>query len=193
MERKRTDSPLYIRQWSSESGAGSNTSSPGMSPSRATHSRSSSATSFSSVKRTQNFAAKAAAQRLAQVMASQTTDDDYEEDDADLGFRYSAPPPLSLSLTRNLTNTTAANNKPTVPPVRTNRSPSPAVISASRYYILTLCFQWASWCATRSTFTLMHSTMSIFNLAVNFRFGSTLRYEKQLTALSLNLLSECFH
>uniref|UniRef100_A0A2N9I5X2 Coiled-coil domain-containing protein SCD2 n=1 Tax=Fagus sylvatica TaxID=28930 RepID=A0A2N9I5X2_FAGSY len=127
MERKRTDSPLYIRQWSSESGAGSNTSSPGMSPSRATHSRSSSATSFSSVKRTQNFAAKAAAQRLAQVMASQTTDDDYEEDDADLGFRYSAPPPLSLSLTRNLTNTTAANNKPTVPPVRTNRSPSPAL------------------------------------------------------------------
>ncbi|KAL4638495.1 hypothetical protein ACB092_03G150700 [Castanea dentata] len=124
MERRRTDSPLYTRQWSSESptSPATNAASPGMTPSRATHVRSASATAFSTVKRTQNFAAKAAAQRLAQVMASQTADDDDDEDDdSGLGFRYSAPPPpISLSHTRNLTT------KPAIPPVRTNRSPSPS-------------------------------------------------------------------
>lgn len=88
------------RKWSSESG-GNVISSP--SHSRNGHSRSSSLTipggGISTVKRTQNVAAKAAAQRLAQVMASQTAvaaaDDDDDEDD--LGFRYTAPPPLSLS------------------------------------------------------------------------------------------------
>ncbi|XP_023876304.1 coiled-coil domain-containing protein SCD2 isoform X1 [Quercus suber] len=128
MERRRTDSPLYIRQWSSETPTSpvTNSASPGMSPSRATHVRSASATAFSTVKRTQNFAAKAAAQRLAQVMASQTADDDDDEDDdSGLGFRYSAPPPsISLSHTRNLMTTTT---KPAIPPVRTNRSPSPSL------------------------------------------------------------------
>jgi len=69
------------RKWSSESG--NVMSSP--SHSRNGHSRSSSltltATGISTVKRTQNVAAKAAAQRLAQVMASQTADDD--DDDVD--------------------------------------------------------------------------------------------------------------
>ncbi|XP_030960430.1 coiled-coil domain-containing protein SCD2 isoform X3 [Quercus lobata] len=134
MERRRTDSPLYIRQWSSESSTSpaTNLASPGMSPSRATHVRSASATAFSTVKRTQNFAAKAAAQRLAQVMASQTADDDDDEDDdSGLGFRYSAPPPsISLSHTRNLTSSTTA--KPAIPTVRTNRSASP---SLARNYV----------------------------------------------------------
>lgn len=133
MDRKRTDSPLYVRQWSSESSTtGTNPSSPAMSPSRAPHVRSSSATVFSTVKRNQNFAAKAAAQRLAQVMASQTADDDDDEEDGDdLGFRYSAPPPFSLSRTglKTTTTTTTTAKNPEVPPIRTNRSPSPVVIS----------------------------------------------------------------
>lgn len=125
MDRNRTDSPVYARQWASESGT--NPSSPAMSPLRGGHARSSSATTFSTVKRTQNFAAKAAAQRLAQVMASQTADDDDDEDDGDdLGFRYSAPPPFSLSRTALNANITNAK-KPEVPPVRTNRSPSSAL------------------------------------------------------------------
>lgn len=101
MERKGTGSPVSIRQWSSESG--NVMSSP--SHSRNGHARSSSLTlaGISTVKRTQNVAAKAAAQRLAQVMASQTVDDDDDDDDEDLGFRYSAPPPLTLS-TRNATH-----------------------------------------------------------------------------------------
>ncbi|XP_062156063.1 coiled-coil domain-containing protein SCD2 [Alnus glutinosa] len=129
MDRKRTDSPLYARQWSSESSTtGTNPSSPAMSPSRAPHVRSSSATAFSTVKRNQNFAAKAAAQRLAQVMASQTADDDDDEEDGDdLGFRYSAPPPFSLSRTGLKTTTTTTAKNPEVPPIRTNRSPSPAL------------------------------------------------------------------
>lgn len=121
MERRRTESPVYGRQWSSETGSTGGASSPAMSPARNHHARSSSVSGISNIKRTQNFAAKAAAQRLAQVMASQTADDDEDEED-DLGFRYSAPPPMSLA--RNV-NSSA---KPAVPPPRTNRSPSPAVI-----------------------------------------------------------------
>ncbi|TXG55968.1 hypothetical protein EZV62_017281 [Acer yangbiense] len=101
MDRNRTDSPVYARQWSSESGSTTATgsSSPAMSPARHHHARSSSVTGLSTIKRNQNFAAKAAAQRLAQVMASSQTaaedeDDDDDEDD-DLGFRYTAPPPMS--------------------------------------------------------------------------------------------------
>lgn len=139
MDRKRTDSPLYVRQWSSESSTtGTNPSSPVMSPSRAPHVRSSSATAFSTVKRNQNFAAKAAAQRLAQVMASQTADDDDDEDDGDdLGFRYSAPPPFALSRTALKTTTTTTKN-PEVPPIRTNRSPSPAVISNPTFQLFSV-------------------------------------------------------
>ncbi|TKY50523.1 Coiled-coil domain-containing protein SCD2 [Spatholobus suberectus] len=89
-------------------------SSTSPSQSRNGHSRSSSLTGISTVKRTQNVAAKAAAQRLAQVMASQTADDDEDEED-DLGFRYTAPPPLSLS--RNSAKSSAT----------THRSPSHAL------------------------------------------------------------------
>ncbi|KAJ0094538.1 hypothetical protein Patl1_17022 [Pistacia atlantica] len=116
MDRNRTDSPVYGRQWSSESGS---TSSPVMSPARHHHARSSSVSGMSTIKRNQNFAAKAAAQRLAQVMASQTADDDDDGDD-DLGFLYSAPPPPSLSLSRNVNSgsnaatATTGSNKPAV-------------------------------------------------------------------------------
>ena len=119
MDRTRSDSTFIGRQWSSESG-GSGTSSPAMSPSGYHHTRSSSASGISSIKRTQNFAAKAAAQRLAQVMASQTADDDEEDEDDDLGFRYSAPPPPAFS--RNVNS-----GKPAVQASRVTRSPSPAV------------------------------------------------------------------
>ncbi|GMN49355.1 hypothetical protein TIFTF001_018514 [Ficus carica] len=128
MERRRTDSPVYARQWSSESGttaaaSGRAQSSPVISPARNRHARSSSSSGISNIKRTQNFAAKAAAQRLAQVMASQTAaDDDDDEDDGDLGFRYSAPPPLSLAR-----NVNSGATKPAVPPAKTTRSPSPAL------------------------------------------------------------------
>ncbi|OMO99540.1 hypothetical protein CCACVL1_03743, partial [Corchorus capsularis] len=133
MDRRRTESPVYTRRWSSESGAGSiggAVDSPTLSPARQQphHSRSSSATGISSIKRTQNFAAKAAAQRLAQVMASQTTDDDDEDDGDDLGFRYSAPPPLAFSRNANAKATTGgAGNKAAVNSTRIGRSPSPAL------------------------------------------------------------------
>ncbi|CAL8993575.1 unnamed protein product [Prunus brigantina] len=125
MDRRRTDSPVYARQWTSESSTTlGGATSPAMSPVRGHHARSSSASGISNIKRTQNFAAKAAAQRLAQVMASQTADDDDDEED-DLGFRYSAPPPLSLS--RNVNSPGA---KPVAPSSRTTtRSPSPAALA----------------------------------------------------------------
>lgn len=119
MDRTRSDSTVIGRQWSSESGA-TGTSSPAMSPSLYHHSRSASATGISNIKRTQNFAAKAAAQRLAQVMASQTADDDEDDEDDDLGFRYSAPPPPAFSRT-------VISGKPAVPASRVTRSPSPGV------------------------------------------------------------------
>ncbi|GAV71469.1 hypothetical protein CFOL_v3_14963 [Cephalotus follicularis] len=127
MDRKQTGSPVSTRQWSSESGTTVGSNSPAMSPSRHHHARSSSLTGISNVKRTQNFAARAAAQRLAQVMASQTAEDDEDDDDDDLGFRYSAPPPLSLS--RNAVNTSSSNAtvKPVVSSTRISRSPSTAL------------------------------------------------------------------
>lgn len=125
MDRTRSDTTVIGRQWRSESGGtgtgtSTGTSSPAMSPSGYHHSRSASASGISNIKRTQNFAAKAAAQRLAQVMASQTADDDEDDEDDDLGFRYSSPPPPAFS--RNVNS-----GKPAVPAIRVTRSPSPAV------------------------------------------------------------------
>ncbi|XP_058102979.1 coiled-coil domain-containing protein SCD2 [Magnolia sinica] len=115
MDRRRTGSPVYGRQ---RSGGSSSTgsSSPAMSP--AHHRSASAAGSFSNIKRTQNVAAKAAAQRLAQVMASQTADaddDDDDEGDVAAGFRYNAPP--------RYTN----NSVPAIMAGRPTRSPSPAL------------------------------------------------------------------
>lgn len=137
MDRRRTGSPVYARQWSSESGASAGSSSPVMSPSRHHHVRSSSSTGISNIKRTQNFAAKAAAQRLAQVMASQTADNGDDDDDAnneendDIGFRFGAPPlPLTRTVNTNnngLTRTANTNNNGINSIHKTTRSSSPAV------------------------------------------------------------------
>ncbi|ESQ41270.1 hypothetical protein EUTSA_v10013191mg [Eutrema salsugineum] len=133
MERARTESPSYFRQWNGESGTTNATAAPSSPARHHHHARSSSVTGMSNVKRAQNVAAKAAAQRLAKVMASQTTDDDDDDDDDvggdDLGFRYGAPPP-PLSFTRNNASSTAAKTKPAasavLPPPKIARSSSPA-------------------------------------------------------------------
>ncbi|CAL9230136.1 unnamed protein product [Arabidopsis halleri] len=135
MERARTESPSYFRQWSGDSGSTNAAAVAPSSPARHHHARSSSVTNMSNVKRAQNVAAKAAAQRLAKVMASQTNNDDDDDDDDDeiggddLGFRYGAPPPLSF--TRN-PSSTIAKPKPVasavaVPPPKISRSSSPAL------------------------------------------------------------------
>ncbi|CAL0300406.1 unnamed protein product [Lupinus luteus] len=112
MERKGSSESLVTipirRQWSGDSAQlHSRTNS---NPIVNAHSRSSSLSGISTVKRTQNLAAKAAAQRLAQVMASQTVADDDDDDDDDLDFRYSAPPPLSLSSHRSQPSANLARN-----------------------------------------------------------------------------------
>ncbi|XP_058195686.1 coiled-coil domain-containing protein SCD2-like isoform X2 [Rhododendron vialii] len=98
MDRSRTGSPVHTRQWS---GSSTGSSSPAMSP---LHPNARPPNGVSTVRRTQNVAAKAAAQRLARVMASQTAEDD--EDDDDLGFQFGETPLLSnSSRTRPSTNT----------------------------------------------------------------------------------------
>lgn len=120
-----------FRHWSSESGGGS--------PVRGNHSRSSSGGGgISNIKRTQNYAAKAAAQRLAQVMASQSAadheddgDDDGEEDnDGGLGLRFNPPLPLSLSrppIKANGLNNVSGSVRPVVKSPKISRSSSDAV------------------------------------------------------------------
>ncbi|GKV17410.1 hypothetical protein SLEP1_g27925 [Rubroshorea leprosula] len=114
MDRRRTGSPVYGRQWSGGSSS-SGSSSPAHPQSRFLGGA---VGGVSTIKRTQNVAAKAAAQRLAQVMASQTPDDDEEDDD--LGFRFSAPP-LSTGFSNNSSTLRA------ISATRPNRSPSPAL------------------------------------------------------------------
>lgn len=138
MDRRRTESPVYTRQWSGGSSS-TGSSSPAMSPAHPQSRLGPASTGLSTVKRTQNVAAKAAAQRLARVMASQTAaaDDDGEDDDDDLDFRFSAPHPPSLSsFSSNANNhkSSSASSATTIPPVslaRPNRSPSPSVILAA--------------------------------------------------------------
>ncbi|KAI8529275.1 hypothetical protein RHMOL_Rhmol12G0213200 [Rhododendron molle] len=100
MDRSRRESPGHTRQWS---GSSTGSSSPAMSP---LHPNARSPNGVSTVRRTQNVAAKAAAQRLARVMASQTAEDDEDYDDDDLGFQFGETPLLSnSSRTRPSTNT----------------------------------------------------------------------------------------
>uniref|UniRef100_A0A2P2L6S2 Uncharacterized protein LOC103454897 n=1 Tax=Rhizophora mucronata TaxID=61149 RepID=A0A2P2L6S2_RHIMU len=124
MDRRRTGSPVYSRQWSAGSSS-TGSSSPAMSPA---HPSARLGTGMSTIKRTQNVAAKAAAQRLARVMASQTADD--EEEDDDLGFRFgsssrAAPPSFGNSLNHNGSN--SASPTPAISLTRLNRSSSPSV------------------------------------------------------------------
>lgn len=145
MDRRRTGSPVYSRQKSGESTC---SSSPGMSP--AHHRSASVAVSLSSIKRTQNVAAKAAAQRLAQVMASQAAGAD-DDDDDDLTFHYKAPPPHSMP---RLSNNNTGSIPAGISVARTTRSPSPAVISLIWCFFSVwsdlnsmwfLCFEWEIW------------------------------------------------
>ncbi|XP_004501742.1 coiled-coil domain-containing protein SCD2-like isoform X2 [Cicer arietinum] len=125
MDRRRTESPVYTRQWSGGSSS-TGSSSPVMSPAHPQSRLGPTSTGLSTVKRTQNVAAKAAAQRLARVMASQTVDDDDEDDD--LGFRYGAPPPSAFSsFSSNKSSSANATGIPPISVARPNRSPSPAL------------------------------------------------------------------
>ncbi|KAJ7945639.1 Coiled-coil domain-containing protein SCD2 [Quillaja saponaria] len=126
MDRRRPASPVYSRQWSGDSSS-TGSLSPVMSPAHPQPRLGPSSTGLSTIKRTQNVAAKAAAQRLAKVMASQTVDD--EENDDDLGFQFSRAPPSSLSSYSNNVNSNS-NSSSIIPPIsmtRQNRSPSPAL------------------------------------------------------------------
>ncbi|KAE9618630.1 hypothetical protein Lalb_Chr02g0144731 [Lupinus albus] len=132
MERKgSSESPVTIpirRQWSGDSSQ--------LHSRTNAHSRSSSLTGISTVKRTQNLAAKAAAQRLAQVMASQTVaDDDDDDDDDDLDFRYTAPPPLSLSSHRSHPPASLARNviedSPMLQPTYLRPPPPPVAVATN--------------------------------------------------------------
>ncbi|OVA04372.1 hypothetical protein BVC80_1395g89 [Macleaya cordata] len=89
------DRPMYVRQKSISSNASGNPSSPMMSPMH--HHARSGSTGVGNFRKTQNNAAKAAAQRLAKVMAHQPADDDDEDE---LSFDYNPPnatPSLGLS------------------------------------------------------------------------------------------------
>ncbi|KAL3818487.1 hypothetical protein ACJIZ3_004392 [Penstemon smallii] len=123
MDRKRNGSPVYGRQWS---GSSTGSTSPAGSPA---HPRSRLPTGMSTIKRTQNVAAKAAAQRLAQVMATKTTNDEEDDEDDDLGFRFGPPPPMSFSSNNNtnINRSDSSNSIGSFSLSRPNRSPSPAL------------------------------------------------------------------
>lgn len=150
---QRMESPSsYARRWNSDSGitstlvggggggvtgGGGPSSSPGR---QYHHGRSTSVTGISNIKRNQNYAAKAAAQRLAQVMASQAADNGNDEDDDDdgnddLDFRFAAPPPRSFARAPNASNASRTDtarakpnvSKPAIPSAKINRSSSTEV------------------------------------------------------------------
>lgn len=124
MDRRRAGSPVYTRQWSNESRGSNSTGSSSPAPMSPAHPNSRLSSNMSTIKRTQNVAAKAAAQRLAQVMASSQTADDDEEDDLD--FRFPArPAPVPASSGFSSVNHRGSSNGVSV--TRPNRSPSPAV------------------------------------------------------------------
>ncbi|CAH2064795.1 unnamed protein product [Thlaspi arvense] len=140
MDRRRAGSPVYGRQWSESSNSTESTS-PAMSP--AHRKQLGGVGNFSTVKRTQNVAAKAAAQRLAQVMALQNKDngdEDDEDEDEDLSLRFASTSlkparhaPSSLSSTGS--NSSNGNSHlPAISFAPRNRSPSPAVNSLGRNF-----------------------------------------------------------
>lgn len=113
MDLRRASSPVYGRQWSRSSN-GTESRSPSMSP--AHRKQLGGVGGVSTVKRTQNVATKAAAQRLAKVMALQNKDNE-EDDDEDHGFKFAAPSSIIND----------SSNLPAVSFARRNRSQSPAV------------------------------------------------------------------
>ncbi|CAI9786866.1 unnamed protein product [Fraxinus pennsylvanica] len=124
MNRNRTESPVYTRQWSGGSSS-TGSSSPLGSPAHPRSRLPPAGTGMSTIKRTQNVAAKAAAQRLAKVMASKTPNDDEDEEDDDLGFRFGPPPPSSVS--SRIDSNNSSNGLSAISLSKLNRSPSPAL------------------------------------------------------------------
>ncbi|XP_075519340.1 coiled-coil domain-containing protein SCD2-like isoform X1 [Primulina tabacum] len=124
MNRKRTESPVYSRQWSGGSSS-TGSSSPAGSPAHPRSRPPPAASGMSTIKRTQNVAAKAAAARLAQVMtASKTTED---EDEDDLDFRFGLPPPVSSNNNVSRTDSNSSSNGLSgISVSKLNRSPSPS-------------------------------------------------------------------
>ncbi|XP_027168816.1 coiled-coil domain-containing protein SCD2-like isoform X1 [Coffea eugenioides] len=130
MDRRTTESLVYARQWSGGSSS-TGSSSPAGSPAHPRSRLPPATGGMSTIKRTQNVAAKAAAQRLAQVMASQATADD-DDDDDDLGFRFAgAPPPPASGFSSNVNSSRVDRNShsgfPAASLATPNRSPSPAL------------------------------------------------------------------
>ncbi|CAH9116439.1 unnamed protein product [Cuscuta epithymum] len=124
MDRRRTESPVYVRQWSGGSSS-TGSSSPVRSPAHPRSRLPPVAAGMSTIKRTQNVAAKAAAQRLAQVMATSQTQDDDEEDD-DLGFRRPSSAFSGNGRTHSNSNSYGSGFS-AISIAKPNRSPSPAL------------------------------------------------------------------
>ncbi|KAF9623179.1 hypothetical protein IFM89_037760 [Coptis chinensis] len=126
MDRVRTRSPVYVRQKSvSSTASGASNNSPMMSPVHR-HVRSGS-TGISNFRRGQNNATKAAAQRLAQVMAHQAADSDDDDEDDSYDFNTSLTPSIGLSHGRGI--------RPRSPKLGRNaveQSPSVRAISTGR-------------------------------------------------------------
>ncbi|XP_016446049.2 coiled-coil domain-containing protein SCD2 isoform X1 [Nicotiana tabacum] len=124
MDRRRTGSPVYARQWSGGSSS-TGSSSPAGSPAHPRARLPPTVTGMSTIKRTQNVAAKAAAQRLAQVMASSQPPPDDDEDDDDLGFRR---PTAAFSTNDHRSNSNSKSiGLSAISLAKPNRSPSPAL------------------------------------------------------------------
>ncbi|KAL8042760.1 hypothetical protein ABFX02_09G074200 [Erythranthe guttata] len=123
MNRKRTESPVYARQWSGGSSS-TGSSSPVGSPAHPRSRPPPAVAGMSTIKRTQNAAAKAAAHRLARVMASKTPDDDEDDEDDDLGFRFGPPPPMNINRSDSSNSIGGLSGVSLTKP---NRSPSPAL------------------------------------------------------------------
>ena len=168
-----TKSPIYARRWTSEPTNTNNAARPTDSRTASAalldsptmrgggHARTASAAGISNVKRTQNFAARAAAQRLAQVMASQTTDEDDDEDyyAADLSFRYASPTP---ALSGNNVNTDNARPKPVLPSSASAKTTTPT--SSSSPPAVSNEFRSVSSCTVRSALILLAlSSLGIFS------------------------------
>uniref|UniRef100_A0A6N2MES0 Uncharacterized protein n=1 Tax=Salix viminalis TaxID=40686 RepID=A0A6N2MES0_SALVM len=101
----------------------SNTGSSSPAPMSPAHPNSRLSSNMSTVKRTQNVAAKAAAQRLAQVMASSQTADDDEDD---LDFRFPARP-AAVPASSGFSSVNRRGSSNGVSVTGPNRSQSPAL------------------------------------------------------------------
>lgn len=133
---------MYARQWSGGSSS-TGSSSPAGSPAHPRARLPPTVTGMSTIKRTQNVAAKAAAQRLAQVMASSQPPPDDDEDDDDLGFRR---PTAAFSTNDHRSNSNSKSiGLSAISLAKPNRSPSPAVILI--HFFLLNCVSYAKFSA----------------------------------------------